>query len=547
MAADGSSDAPARDEIVVTVPTTDTRRDESGKRYTVFVIEVVLGATRWTLEHRYSDFASLNKDLTARYSSLRSFKFPQKKWFNNLAQINVEQRRLQFEQYLTRLLELQPRPAQVNKFLEVSIHVVSDAGLDSLAVRDRDMSVARLRDGKLTVEDFEMLKVLGKGSFGKVFLVRLLKTGEIFAMKVLKKSEVRRRRQVEHTKTERRIMGGVDNPFIVTLRFAFQTSDRLYMVTDYCRGGELFFHLKKFRTFPENMVQFFAAELVAALSALHELDIVYRDLKPENVLLDETGHVRVTDFGLSKDDVETEHSATTFCGTPEYLAPEMLLNRKSRAGYGKAVDWWSLGTLVYEMLTGWPPFYDKNLRKMCEKILKAELRWPDKVTVSPEAKDLVAQLLVRDPSRRIDGDGVHAHPFFSGIDWEALNRKEVEAPFVPRVESETDIGNFDTAFTSEPVALTPPPESALEGSTLEDDFAGFTFMDDTSALRGPIEDSEDKEEDAARAEIQGQIDASVAAYGDGMLDSESSEGEGAGGAGGAGGEAASKEAEDGKE
>lgn len=500
---------------------------------------MVLGGHRWTVEHRYSDFASLNKELTTQYRSLRSFKFPQKKWFNNLAQVNVEQRRMQFEQYLKRLLVLQPRPAQLNNFLEISKHVLNaDGSLEAVAVRDRDRSVARLRDGKLTVEDFEMLKVLGKGSFGKVFLVRLVQTGEIFAMKVLKKSEVRRRRQVEHTKTERRIMGGVENPFIVTLRYAFQTSDRLYMVTDYCRGGELFFHLKKFRTFPENMVQFFAAELVAALSALHELDIVYRDLKPENVLLDETGHVRVTDFGLSKDDVETEHSATTFCGTPEYLAPEMLLNRKSRAGYGKAVDWWSLGTLVYEMLTGWPPFYDKNLRKMCEKILKAELRWPDKVTVSPEAKDLVAQLLVRDPARRIDGDGVHAHPFFAGIDWEALNKKEIEAPFVPRVESETDIGNFDTAFTSEPVALTPPPESAMEAATLEDDFAGFTFMDDSSALRDSIEDAEDTEEAARRAEVGADIDASVAAHVSGLaaLDSES-EGEDAtaGGAGGAGG------------
>uniref|UniRef100_A0A7S1C5L5 Non-specific serine/threonine protein kinase n=1 Tax=Bicosoecida sp. CB-2014 TaxID=1486930 RepID=A0A7S1C5L5_9STRA len=516
----------------VTVPSTDTRRDESGKRYSVFVIEVVLGKHRWTVEQRYSNFASLNKELTRHYSQLRSFKFPQKKWFNNLTQINVEQRRLAFEQYLQRLLELKPRPVQLNAFLEITEHAYADPGDEAVSVRSRERSVARLRDGKLTVEDFEMLKVLGKGSFGKVFLVRLVPTGEIFAMKVLKKSEVRRRRQIEHTKTERRIMGGVENPFIVTLRYAFQTSDRLYMVTDYCRGGELFFHLKKFRTFPENMVQFFAAELVAALSALHELDIVYRDLKPENVLLDETGHVRVTDFGLSKDEVDTEHSATTFCGTPEYLAPEMLLNRKSRAGYGKAVDWWSLGTLVYEMLTGWPPFYDKNLRKMCEKILKAELRWPDKVTVSPEARDLVSQLLVRDPARRIDGEGVHKHPFFAGIDWDALNRKEIEAPFVPRVESETDIGNFDTAFTSEPVALTPPPESALAESAagMEDDFAGFTFMDDSSKLTAPFEDEDDKEDEAERAARNDVVRAAVDAAD--TSDDDDASGGAAGGAGG---------------
>ena len=151
--------------------------------------------------------------------------------------------------------------------------------------------------------------------------MRLLATGQVYAMKVLKKSEVVRRRQVEHTRAERRIMGGIDHPFVVALRFAFQTSDKLYMVTDYCRGGELFFHLKRFRVFPEPMVRFFAAELVCALGHLHSINVVYRDLKPENVLLDAEGHVHITDFGLSRDDVVDPRGATTFCGTPEYLAP----------------------------------------------------------------------------------------------------------------------------------------------------------------------------------------------------------------------------------
>jgi serum/glucocorticoid-regulated kinase 2 len=178
--------------------------------------------------------------------------------------------------------------------------------------------LARLARGEVNVDDFELLKVLGKGSFGKVFLVRMLLTGQVYAMKVLKKSDVVRRRQVEHTKAERRIMGAIDHPFIVSLRFAFASADKLYMITDYCKGGELFFHLKKFRTFPEAMVRFFAAELVCALSHLHSLDVVYRDLKPENVLLDENGHIHITDFGLSKDEVsEVNRGATTFCGTPE--------------------------------------------------------------------------------------------------------------------------------------------------------------------------------------------------------------------------------------
>ena len=359
-------------------------------------------------------------------------------------------------------------------------------------------SLARLARGEVQIEDFELLKVLGKGSFGKVFLVRLIPTGAVYAMKVLKKSEVVRRRQVEHTKAERRIMGGVGHPFIVGLRFAFQTADKLYMVTDYCRGGELFFHLKRFRTFTEPMVKFFAAELVAALQHLHSCHVVYRDLKPENVLLDEEGHIMLTDFGLSKEDVADPRGATTFCGTPEYLAPEMLINRKSRQGYGKAVDWWSLGTLMFEMLTGWPPFYDKNLRKMCEQILRGKLVFPPDCTASPQLQDLIAGLLRRDPvsrlgnetgtvpspagskaasegvTREVDGMDVRAHPFFEGIDWEALEGRQVEPPFKPAVSGEDDISNFDQTFTAEPAMLTPPDDSGMGGG---EDFGDFMYAD----------------------------------------------------------------------
>lgn len=479
--------------------------DEAKKRnkYTAFMIELKThGGLQWSVERRFSQFYQLNQVLKQRYDELKLFKFPPKRWFTSFATQTVEQRRRVFEVYLQELLCLQPRPVELNTFLDINQHIwgaVTDAAgappgtaasgtsASSLSASSsgtpatggsNTADLARLAEGRVGVDDFELLKVLGKGSFGKVFLVRLLLTGQVYAMKVLKKSEVVRRRQVEHTKAERRIMGGIDHPFIVSLRFAFQTGDKLFMVTDYCKGGELFFHLKKFRTFPEPMVRFFAAELVSALAHLHSLDVVYRDLKPENVLLDEDGHIHITDFGLSKDDVSDPRGATTFCGTPEYLAPEMLINRKSREGYGKSVDWWSLGTLVYEMLTGWPPFYDKNLRRMCEAILKAELAFPPGCTASPEARDLIRNLLARDPAARLGtraggADEIKSHPFFRGIDWARLDAKALEPPFKPSVSSDTDITNFDASFTSEPAALTPPAPSELRNLGPPRSFGGL--------------------------------------------------------------------------
>jgi len=510
--------------VSIKIQTCNTRyedEDKKKKKYTAFLIELKThGGLVWSIERRFSQFNQLNNVLKQRYAELQLFKFPPKRWFSSFTTQTVEQRRRVFEVYLQELLCLQPRPVELNNFLDINAHIwgkvlgqagvdesgvpIDAAGLAAMGVGGSSSSVpsgsgasasgavigsntaalefiGRLKQGNVGLDDFELLRVLGKGSFGKVFLVRLIATGGVYALKVLKKSEVVRRRQVEHTKAERRIMGGIDHPFVVALRFAFQTEDKLYMVTDYCKGGELFFHLKKLRTFPEPMVRFFAAELVCALSHLHSLDIVYRDLKPENVLLDEDGHVHITDFGLSKDDVSDPRGATTFCGTPEYLAPEMLINRKSREGYGKAVDWWSLGTLIYEMLTGWPPFYDKNLRKMCEQILKSDLQFSS-CNASAEAKDLIRGLLQRDPAQRLGsraggvGD-IKAHPFFRGTDWDLVEKCAIEPPFRPKVDSETDIANFDVTFTNEPAVLTPPAPSELsEAAAAGDDFADFGYV-----------------------------------------------------------------------
>jgi serine/threonine protein kinase len=194
----------------------------------------------------------------------------------------------------------------------------------------------------LTPDDFELLKVLGKGSFGKVLQVRKKDTGRIYAMKVLSKKDIAQRHEIGHTMSERNVLMRLHNPFLVGLKFSFQTPDKLYLVLDYMNGGELFYHLQKETAFTEERAKFYISEIVVALEYLHKYNIIYRDLKPENVLLDTTGHVALTDFGLCKENMTTDAQTTTFCGTAEYLAPEVLMG----GGYGKAVDWWSLGILA---------------------------------------------------------------------------------------------------------------------------------------------------------------------------------------------------------
>jgi serine/threonine protein kinase len=261
----------------------------------------------------------------------------------------------------------------------------------------------------LSINDFHLIKVLGKGSFGKVFLVRPIRApqSEVYAMKVLRKAEVVKRHQVEHTLTERYILATVRHPFVLCLRHAFQTTDKLYMVTDYCPGGELFFHLKRLRRFTEGMMRFYSAQISIALAHLHAHQIIYRDLKPENILLDQQGNVKLTDFGLSKRlmtgmNVPLKNTEMTFCGTPEYLSPEMITHRKTLSGYGREVDWWSLGIVCFELLTGWPPFYDRDFNRMCEKILYRPLVFPtQKYNLTKDAEDLVRSYLQRDPTKRI--------------------------------------------------------------------------------------------------------------------------------------------------
>lgn len=328
----------------------------------------------------------------------------------------------------------------------------------------------------VTMADFEMMKVVGKGSYGKVMQVRKRDTGKIYAMKVLKKQMLVAKKQVAHTKTERRVLELIDHPFLVSLRFAFQTETKLYMVLDYFTGGELFFHLKHGGRFTESRAKFYAAEIALGIQCLHDNGIIYRDLKPENVLLDDEGHIRLTDFGLSKESVQGDQLTHTFCGTPEYLAPEVIQG----SWYGQAVDWWSMGTLLYEMLTGWPPFYNENLHVMYERITRAPLTFPD--DMSNEAKDLLTGLLNRDPRQRLGStNGIQDfkdHPYFAGIDWVKLYEKKMPPPFIPQTtEGAQSTDNVDEDFKQEPVK-----DTMCETMPIKVNFGDFTYNQDKSIV-----------------------------------------------------------------
>jgi serine/threonine protein kinase len=324
----------------------------------------------------------------------------------------------------------------------------------------------------VSLDDFDLLKVLGKGGFGKVMLVRKKNTSDFYAMKVLKKEAVIRRNQVAHTKTETHILKQIRHPFLTHMAYAFQSEGKLYMVLNYLPGGELFYQLKREGRFSIERVRLYTAEIGMGLGHLHSLDMIYRDLKPENILLDEVGHVCLTDFGLSKEMISTPNAAHTFCGTPEYIAPEILQG----VGHGKAVDWWSLGTLVFEMLTGLPPFYSRNINQMYEMILRAELRCP--TYLPPDIKDLIEKLLVRDPLRRLgSGQGdlaeLERHPFFQLLDFSKVFNREYTPIYKPSLGCVTDVANFDPTFTREHAvdSLVEPSHQAGQPNHFE----GFSY------------------------------------------------------------------------
>ena len=338
-----------------------------------------------------------------------------------------------------------------------------------IATQDGDESLS----SELGPQSFQNIKVIGRGSFGKVILACKKGTENLYAIKIIKKKLLTDQTQISHAITERKILEDSKCPFISKLYFAFQTNKNLYLAMEYLSGGELFYHLSQSRVFSEVRARFYIAEIVLGLEFLHKNGIIYRDLKPENVLLDKDGHVRLTDFGLSKSGMSEKQKATTFCGTPEYLAPEIIQN----IPYDKAVDFWSLGALLYCMLNGSPPHHSSNKDEIFKNVLFHQIE--PLLSVSDAANHLILNLLKIDPKLRIrETETIKKHEWFEGYDWEQIYNKQLTPPFKPQARQIPGIGNFDKLnVVSESLDSLDPRFEAIQ-------ISGFTYRDHSSELSG---------------------------------------------------------------
>jgi len=352
----------------------------------------------------------------------------------------------------------------------------SKTAKDTLNIDDTSLSghfpnhsSTKQRKKKITFENFEFLKVLGKGTYGKVILCRERATMNLYAMKIIKKEMVIFNDNIDQILAEKRVLQKTNHPFLLDLKYSFTTCDHLCLVTEFVNGGELYFQLakelKQGNPFSEDRARFYGAEIICALEYLHKNAIIHRDLKLENILLDKDGHIRIIDFGLCKENIQWNCETRSLIGTPEYRAPEIIVHDY----YGKVVDWWAFGIIMCEMLVGKNPFYDEDRDVMFENVLEVDIIFPR--WLSDSARDLLSGLLNKEPHNRL-GSGeegsnlIKNHDFFESIDWDALVEKKIDPPFKPEVENEGDTRNFDVQFTGESVRLTPPPVEEEDGLSI---------------------------------------------------------------------------------
>uniref|UniRef100_A0A673HSW5 protein kinase C n=1 Tax=Sinocyclocheilus rhinocerous TaxID=307959 RepID=A0A673HSW5_9TELE len=331
----------------------------------------------------------------------------------------------------------------------------------------------------LSLQDFRLIAVLGRGHFGKVLLTEYKKSGNMYAIKALKKGDIVARDEVESLMCEKRIFETVNSaqhPFLVNLFACFQTPEHVCFVMEYTAGGDLMMHIHA-DVFTEPRAVFYAACVVLGLEFLHDNKIVYRDLKLDNLLLDTEGYVKIADFGLCKEGMGFGDRTSTFCGTPEFLAPEVLTD----TSYTRAVDWWGLGVLIYEMLVGESPFPGDDEEEVFDSIVNDEVRYPR--FLSSEAIGIMRRLLRRNPERRLgssekDAEDVKKQPFFRNMNWEALLLRKLPPPFLPTIGGKEDISNFDEEFTTEAPTLTPPREPRVLSRKDQDSFRDFDYVSD---------------------------------------------------------------------
>uniref|UniRef100_A0A8C9TKU5 Protein kinase C n=1 Tax=Scleropages formosus TaxID=113540 RepID=A0A8C9TKU5_SCLFO len=334
---------------------------------------------------------------------------------------------------------------------------------------------------KFTIDNFILHKMLGKGSFGKVFLAELKLTNQFFAVKALKKDVVLMDDDVECTMVEKRVLSlAWEHPYLTHLYCTFQTKENLFFVMEYLNGGDLMFHIQNCQKFDLPRSTFYAAEIICGLQFLHSKGIIYRDLKLDNVLLDSEGHIKIADFGMCKENMQGDSRTSTFCGTPDYIAPEILLGQK----YGFSVDWWSFGVLLYEMLIGQSPFHGQDEEELFQSVRTDDPIYPR--WLPKDAHDILVKLFVREPERRLGVKGnIRLHSFFRDMDWIALEGRQVQPPFKPVVKSASDCSNFDREFINEKPRLS-CADRTLINSVDQTMFCDFSFVNPRmDRIKGP--------------------------------------------------------------
>jgi classical protein kinase C len=330
---------------------------------------------------------------------------------------------------------------------------------------------------RIGLDHFNFLAVLGKGNFGKVMLAETKQSRQLYAIKVLKKEFIIENDEVESTRSEKRVFliaNKERHPFLLNLHACFQTETRVYFVMEYISGGDLMLHIQRGH-FGTKRAQFYAAEVCLALKYFHENGVIYRDLKLDNIMLTLDGHIKVADYGLCKEDMWYGSTTSTFCGTPEFMAPEILLDKK----YGRAVDWWAFGVLIYQMLLQQSPFRGEDEDEIYDAILADEPLYP--IHMPRDSVSILQKLLTREPEARLgsgptDAQEIMSHAFFRNVNWDDIYHKRVPAPFIPTLKSRTDTSNFDSEFTSVTPVLT-PVQSVLS-QAMQEEFRGFSYSAD---------------------------------------------------------------------